>query len=128
MTVLGKEIEMKTTHTVSLALGALMVAFTATAASADEVGRVKVPFPFMVNGVSLPAGEYDVRTADISPAIVIIESRDNPRERAMFNTVVDTDHERDGQPPSLTFVKHEGQYELSVIREGGESGREVIVR
>jgi hypothetical protein len=112
----------------SIGLGTMLLLLTASAARADDVARVNIPFPFVVNGRTLPAGPYDVRTDDQDTAIVIVEGRKDARNRAMVVTVTGNEPERAGEPPALTFVHRDGQYQLSVIQETGSNSREVLIR
>ncbi len=58
-------------NTVTALLGlAALLGFTSSA-RAEELARVTVPFPFVVNEEVLPAGQYDVRT-DSGDASVLI--------------------------------------------------------
>ena len=61
---------MNTTLTTTVLFGTLLLGLSAGTARAEEVARVTVPFPFDVNGHTLPAGRYDVRIDDQNPAIV----------------------------------------------------------
>jgi hypothetical protein len=111
--------------TLSLGLGAMLL-LSASAAGAEEVARVKVPFAFVVHGQTLPAGWYDVRTVQADPSVVIVEGHKDARLRAMVLTIADNEPGRPGDPPALTFVRREGQYALSVIHETGDYGREIL--
>ena len=113
---------------ISIGFATLLLGLVARPACAEDVARVTVPFPFVVNGQTLPAGPYDVRTDEQNPAVVVVEGRHDASARAMVVTVADNDLNTTGPVPSLTFVRRDGQYLLSVIRETGDRGREIVTR
>ena len=45
----------------SVVFAAMIVGLAAASARAEDVLRVKISFPFVVRGQTLPAGQYDVR-------------------------------------------------------------------
>ena len=44
----------------SVVFAAMIVGLAAASARAEDVLRVKISFPFVVRGQTLPAGQYDV--------------------------------------------------------------------
>lgn len=109
-------------------LGMLLVGLSATTVRAEDVARATVPFPFVVNGRTLPAGQYTVRTDDDDPAVVRIDSTTNPNAHALVLTNPDY---RDGHAedaPNLTFVRYGHQYRLAEVWESGDYGRDIVRR
>ena len=65
-----------TKKAVLLAAGLVMFAgVTASAASVD----VKVPFPFMVQGRTMPAGQYRVQTDATDSSVLLIRREDGTK-------------------------------------------------
>jgi hypothetical protein len=104
-----------------------VVAFAGGTARASEVDVVKVPFAFVVQGHSFPAGEYRVeRDAENSP-VVLIRGEKGSRASMFVMTMPAEGRAPSGSEPMLTFDKREHQYELTDIWESGQ-GREVLTR
>jgi hypothetical protein len=122
-----QEVDMRTSLCVTLVAGAVLLLGSATPARANEVCRITVPFAFVVNGQTLPSGEYDVRTDDLDPGILTIAERGHGRAYALVSTVPD-DRPAPGRAPALTFVRSGSEYRLATVWEGAAYGREVIVR
>jgi hypothetical protein len=112
--------------------GILAVAFlgvsVASARAADVV--VKVPFPFVVRGVTLPAGEYMVQRVDNEdPAVLAIRGMHaNQKSTAITFTNAAAGQDPAGYTPSLTFKLHENGYWLSSVWESKSEGRSITGR
>lgn len=118
---------MNTTLTTTVLFGTLLLGLSATA-RAEEVGRMTVPFPFDVNGRTLPAGRYDVRIDDQNPAIVKIDGITNSKVHAMVATTIPDYGRGPGDKPALTFVRKENLYRLTTIWESRDYGRDIVRR
>lgn len=80
--------------------------------------EVKVPFPFVVNGQQLPAGQYRlVRDGD---SVVLIRGEKLHMPAMYVSTMPAAGRDPAGDQPALTFVKHQDQYLLTDIRESGQ--------
>ena len=107
-----------------IGLGALMcLAATAGRALAQDTLEVKVPFSFMVNGHTLPAGNYTI-TRDSTAASVYLIRGD--KVGTFVATVPAGGHDPSGNRPSVTFVRHENEYKLSAIWESANDGLDVM--
>jgi hypothetical protein len=106
--------------------GLLAAAFTllVTGSARAATLEVKVPFPFVVHGQTLPAGRYSVRDED---GVVLLRG-EKGNHTSMFILTIPASR-RDRHPasdsPVLTFRRHENQYRLSNIWESAMEGREV---
>lgn len=85
-------------------------------ASAQDVTQARVPFPFEVGGVVLPAGTYQVTTEGMDPNLVQIRSQDG---RFAAFAIVDTEDltARRGDC-QFDFVRAGNRYFLSKIDDG----------
>jgi hypothetical protein len=119
---------MKTSFGTALVLGTVLLGVSSSAARAEEVAWVTVPFPFVVNGQEMPSGRYDVRTIDANPAIVTIDGMGHTRGHAMISTIGEYGHGQANGKPALTFVRDGNQYRLSTVWESGNVAREVVSR
>jgi len=104
-------------------LGAAFLLASGTARAA-EVLEVNVPFPFVVNHETFPAGRYQLEQDTLAgPAIMIIRGMHTP-QAAIFVT-----HEAAGQgprKPALQFEHRENQYRLQNIWESPTEGQNII--
>jgi hypothetical protein len=105
---------------------ALLLAAGASIASAAEVSRVTVPFPFEVNGQMLPAGRYEIRSDEANPTVVFIDGFDHAKNHAVVETMTDNAMSR-GKSPSVTFKRHGDVYQLSIV-DDGDVVRDVATR
>jgi hypothetical protein len=96
-------------------------------ARAEDVERATVPFSFVVNGRTLPAGQYMVRVDDDNPAVVRLDSTTNRNAHAMVLTNPEYREGRSGGP-KLTFIREGKTLQLQTVWESGDYGREVVVR
>ena len=113
--------------TLATAIGAaLLLAASAGIASAADVSRVTVPFPFEVKGQVMPAGRYEIRNDDANPAVVFIDGIDHTKGHAVVETMVD-DATPHANNPSVTFKRRDGMYQLSTVNDG-EFIRDVATR
>ncbi len=103
-------------------LGGLCLLLAAGSARAGVVD-VKVPFDFVVHGRILPAGTYRVQTGDSSTVLIRGESGTHAAAFALTTPITGSDPA--GEKPSLTFSKHETQYQLDDIWLDGHDGVEV---
>ena len=103
---------------------AALVAFAGSSAMASTL-EVKVPFPFVVHGQTLPAGTYRLETAAIDPAVVLIRGEKGNTAAMLVMTTPAAGHDPAGDKPVLTFKRHETQYRLVDIWDSATQGREI---
>ena len=107
-----------------IGLGALMcLAATAGRALAQDTLEVKVPFSFLVNGRTLPAGNYTITRDNTASSVYLIRG---DKVGAFVATVPSAGHDPAGNRPSLTFKRHENEYKLSSIWESANDGLDVM--
>ena len=99
----------------------MMAGGTAGAAPVD----VKVPFPFIVQGKTMPAGMYRVESDSDDPTVWLIEGEKGTHAGTFVLTRVASGHDPAGDEPALTFDKNEDQYQLVGIWESRSQGQEV---
>jgi len=106
--------------TAMLGAAFLLAAGTARAASLE----VNVPFPFIVNHETFPAGRYQLEQDVLAgPSVMIIRGMHTP-QAAIIAT-----HEAAGHGPSkpaLQFEHRENQYRLENIWESPTEGQSII--
>jgi hypothetical protein len=109
----------------SMVFAAMIVGLAAASARAEDVLRVKVSFPFVVRGQTLPAGQYDIRTDDLAPGVVFIIGINGTKGQAIVPTITAYGHNPGGHEPTLTFVRRENETRLSAIWETDDYAREI---
>jgi hypothetical protein len=100
----------------------LVAGAAANAAASDLVAEVKVPFSFVVNGRSLPAGQYMVERDDLSSPVLLIRGEKGTHAATFVSTTPAGGQDPAGTAPVLTFTRHENQYRLSSVWESGSQG------
>ena len=106
----------------------LAAAFLACAGGSARAAtiEVKVPFPFVVRGQALPAGQYRVQRDAMDPSVVFIRGETGITASMLVLTMPAAGHDPAGEKPSLTFTRHEQQYRLADIWESGSQGRKIV--
>ena len=85
--------------------------------------RANIPFDFIVNGKTLPAGNYEVKRLNDEPEGLIIRSVDNKHDHAVFETE-STQQNRMPRNDQIVFDRYGDTYFLSEVLTGGmETGR-----
>jgi hypothetical protein len=105
-------------------LAAAFLVCAAGSAGASPI-EVKVPFPFLVQGKTLPAGQYRVERNDTDPSVVLIRGEKGNKASMFVATLPAAGHDPVGEKPALTFTRHETQYRLTNIWESNSQGLEI---
>jgi hypothetical protein len=103
---------------------AVIVVGGASAAHAQDRVDAKVPFAFVVNGVQLPAGTYEVRDMSEGSDVLTIESTDRQHIVSMM-TIPASSPNLEGES-KLLFNKINNQYVLVEIDYLDGEGRQVM--
>jgi hypothetical protein len=107
----------------SALLGATLLLAPGTA-RASEILEVNIPFSFLVNHETFPAGHYAIEEGPLgNPSVLLIRGMNTPQ--ATFVTT----HAASGHgpsQPSLQFERHENQYRLANIWESRNEGQTVV--
>jgi hypothetical protein len=113
---------------VVLAGACLLVAGAATNAAASSVLEVKVPFSFVVNGRTFPAGQYMVERDDMSSSVLLIRGEKGNHNFTFVSSVPAGGQDPAGSVPALLFKRDENHYRLSSVWESGSEGWNLIGR
>ena len=107
--------------------GLLALVFLGVCASSARAAEVvvKVPFPFVVQQQTMPAGEYVVERIGQGPdALLIRGAKGLNRSAAIVLTTPASGVDPAGNTPALTFSRGENNtYQLSTIWESHSEGR-----
>src|SRR5438132_552135 len=110
------------TKSAVLAGAFLLVGGAAANAAASNVVEVKVPFSFVVNGQSFPAGQYMVEREDMSSPVLLIRGEKGNHTATFVSTMAADGQDPAGTAPALVFTRAENQYRLSGVWESGSEG------
>ena len=111
-----------TRKAIVLAAGLVMIAAgTARAATVD----VRVPFAFMVEGHTLPAGQYRVESETSDPSVLLIREENGVKAGMFVLSRPAAGHDPAGDTPVLTFDRYENQYRLVSIWGSKDQGQEI---
>src|SRR5262245_7006393 len=75
--------------------------------------EVNVPFPFIVQGQTLPAGQYRIEREGAD--LVVIRGEKGNKTDVFALTVPAAGQDPVGDQPVLTFTRHETQYRLADV-------------
>ena len=106
-------------------LAAGFLVFAGGTASAGVVD-VKVPFPFVVQGQTLPAGQYRVESDPLESSVLWIRGEHGIKANMFVLTMAAGGHDPAGDRAALTFNRYENQYRLSDVWEAAGEGREIV--
>ena len=101
--------------------GLLTTAFVVCVAAAGHAQTIEVtvPFPFLVHGTTLPAGQYRV---EAEGSVVLIRGEHGNQAAMFVGTTPAPGHDPSGDQPALMFTRYETQYRLADIWESGSEG------
>ena len=106
----------------------LLVAGATANVAAASVAEVKVPFSFVVNGRTLPAGQYMIERDELSSSVLLIRGEKNNHTATFVWTIPAGGQDPAGTVPALIFKRHEKEYRLSSVWESGSEGWSVTGR
>ena len=113
-----REVDMKS---IVKRAGMLAAAFIVGVGGSAQAGtlEVKVPFPFVVNGKTMPAGEYRVESDN--EVVTFVGEKGTKATAVVLMTPADG-HDPAGDTPSLSFTHDETQYRLVDVWASGTQG------
>ena len=102
-------------------VGLLATAFIALAAGSAQAStlEVKVPFPFVVHGRTMPAGQY--RLTD-DGGIVELQGKQGQHADVFVLSTPASGQDPKGDAPALTFQRRDNQYWLTTVWESASHG------
>jgi hypothetical protein len=83
------------------------------------VEEVKVPFPFVVHGTTLPSGTYRVQREGDA---LEIQGEHGSKASVFVGAMPAAGHDPAGNRPALTFTRHDNQYWLADVWDSAEDG------
>ena len=110
--------------------GAILLSAAGTAqAGMEQVVTANVPFAFVVDGHTMPAGKYRIERDELSPSLLLIRGDQKSNHAATF--VLSTRNggrDPSGATPVLTFKHVENTYELTSVWDSQDDGFDVATR
>jgi hypothetical protein len=110
------------TRATLLTAGFLLCAGSAARA---DVLEVKVPFPFVVHGRTLPAGQYRMEYDPADASLLVIHGEHGTKANTMTLTIPAGKPDPQTGKPVLTFKHDENGYRLLDVWESNNVGLEV---
>jgi hypothetical protein len=109
----------------NLLLTAALALLAATAASAQSVNvKATVPFSFIVNRATLPAGQYMLKSVDVDGKAVAIRNLTSNTSNLILSNACES--LKTSGTTKLIFHRYAGRYFLSQIwMQGNNRGREI---
>jgi hypothetical protein len=123
-----EEVEMKSLLKKSILLaGVVLLAGSASArADSEDLMVVKVPFPFVVEGRTLPAGQYVVEREEPNSSVLLLRGERGNRAFSFVPTVPAGGHDPAGDRPTLSFTRQGKEYRLASVWESASEGQSVV--
>ncbi len=115
-------------QSVMLAGAFVLVAGAAATAAPLDVLEVKIPFSFVVNGQSFPAGHYMVERDDSATSVLLIRGEKHNHAATFVATLPAGGHDPLGTAPALAFTRDGNQYRLQSVWESDTQGMKVMNR
>ena len=112
-------------RSIVIGAGCLAVASGTAYAGYTDVLEVKVPFSFVVNGQTMPAGQYEVIRDDDASAVMILRGEHGNTASAILNTRPASGEGPGRNQAALQFKKVEKEYQLSNVWTTDGMGRSV---
>ncbi len=110
------------------AMAMLVLAFIGTTIAFGETTflmRVKIPFEFLIEGRTLPAGEYSIEGTNIGTGGMLFRSLDG-KVSAIVNAFDTQTYLKEGHRAEVIFNKYGDTYFLSSVwPDGGETGKQL---
>ena len=114
----------KQTLTLIVVMSVLLAAGSAWAQATGQIVRANIPFSFVVNRQTLPAGQYDITRYSSGANLLIIHGDENGE-----NALVTANSAQSLNPADqtkLVFKRHGDRYLLSEVWvEGSRAGRQL---
>jgi hypothetical protein len=107
-----------------LAAGAIVLGATTAGASPSAIFEGEVPVPFVVNGVTFPAGRYMVERE--SSSILLIRGEKKNHSAAFISTLRDAGLDPAGAEPALVLKEVEGKYRLTGVWGSSGEGWDIV--
>lgn len=104
---------------------AALALFVTTAASAQTVDmKVNIPFNFIINGATLPAGEYSVTSADVGGQVLLIRDLSSYRNKLILANSCRS--AKAATKTKLVFHRYGNRYFMNQIWiAGDDAGHEI---
>lgn len=109
---------------VMLAAGAMVLGAATVGASPDMIFEGEVPVPFVVNGMTFPAGKYMVERE--SSSVLLIRGEKKNHAAAFIETLRDSGFDPGGAQPTLVLKEVEGKYQLTGVWGSSSEGWDIV--
>ncbi|HSE31392.1 MAG TPA: hypothetical protein VLA93_07420 [Pyrinomonadaceae bacterium] len=108
----------KGTTMLLLAVALAFVTAVASTNAQSRRSRAEVPFEFVANNMTLPAGQYYI--ADLSTGREIVKIINTKQAKTVFAMTIPLSRNRDSEKAKLVFHRYGNRYFLAEIWAAGE--------
>jgi len=109
---------------VMLAAGAVVLGAATAGASPATIFEGNVPVPFVINGMTFPAGKYMVQRE--SSSVLLIRGEKKNHFAAFIAALPDEGFDPAGAEPTLVLKEVEGKYQLTGVWESSRAGWDIV--
>lgn len=118
---------MKTMMRYAIPVAAMLFGAAGRAQAGTPLMEAVVPFPFVVNGHTMPAGKYTVERDDVASSVLVLRGEGKHHPETFVPAIHEETRPNADRHPTLTFERTGDQYRLKQVRDD-ESERWDVTR
>jgi len=108
---------MKTMMRYAIPVAAILLGASARAQAGTRLMGAVVPFPFVVNGHTMPAGKYTVERDDVASSVLVLRGDGKHHPEVFLPVIHEETRPTADRHPALTFERKGDQYLLKQVRD-----------
>ena len=108
---------MKTMMRYAIPVTAILLGAGARAQAGTPLMDAVVPFPFVVNGHTMPAGKYTVERDDVASSVLVLRGDGKHHPEVFIPTIQEETRPTARRQPTLTFERQGDHYRLAQVRD-----------
>ncbi len=108
---------MKTMMRYAIPVAAILIGAAGRAQAGTPLMEAVVPFPFVVNGHTMPAGKYTVERDDVASSVLVLRGEGKHHPEAFVPAVLEETRQTTDRHPTLTFERKGDEYRLKQLRD-----------
>ena len=108
---------MKTMMRYAIPVTAILLGAGARAQAGTPLMDAVVPFPFVVNGHTLPAGKYTIERDDVASSVLVLRGDGKHHSEVFVPAIHEEARPTADRHPTLTFERKGDQYLLKQVRD-----------
>ena len=108
---------MKTMMRYAIPVAAILLSASARAQAGTPMMEAVVPFPFVVNGHTMPAGKYTVERDDVASSVLVLRGDGKHHPEVFLPAIHEETRKTADRQPTLTFERQGDHYRLAQVRD-----------